>query len=130
MPVFNDDTESEKDSMDEMKEQLAKEANNLKTGKCTENKEIDSILEETEPMGISFYRSYLEWFTQNELIRISPSTSPPKSKPTDSVKHHESEITKPESCENPSAQMTISPPKFSPTEQLDIIQEDIEMKEE
>lgn len=26
--------------------------------------------------------------------------------------------------------MTISPPKFSPTEQLDIIQEDIEMKQE
>ena len=95
----------------------------MKNGKVNENKqqqELDSIFENTEPMGISFYRSYLEWFTQNELIRNVP-TAPKVVKPQyDYVKHHESEKTKPESCENPSAQisaqMTISPPKMNSAE--------------
>jgi hypothetical protein len=48
MPVFNDDTQSENDSMDEMKDVFAKEASNLKNGKSAENKqqeEVDQILD-------------------------------------------------------------------------------------
>jgi len=59
MPVFNDDTQSENDSMDEMKDQFAKEANNLKNGKSAENKqqeEVDQILDSTDTMNISLYR--------------------------------------------------------------------------
>ena len=39
MPVFNDDTQSENDSMDEMKAQIAKEADILKNGKSAGDKQ-------------------------------------------------------------------------------------------
>jgi len=38
------------------------------------------------------------------------------SKPFESQNKIESEITKPESCEYPSAEMTVSPPKFGTAE--------------
>ena len=67
--------------MDEMKEEFAKEASNLKNGKSALNKqqeEVDQTLDKTETMNISLYRQYLDWFTQNELMRIVPTSTLPK----------------------------------------------------
>lgn len=72
---FNSDTQSE-DSMDaEMNKQmqLEKEQKAEETAQI-ENKEHD-ITNEMQPMSISLYRQYLDWFTDNELMRVKPQTA-------------------------------------------------------
>lgn len=101
MPDFHDDdTQSEPDSMDEMDEmeaQLYKEQKNIIKGEQDLiQQKIDEVIDSAEPIGLSLYRSYLEWFTQNELMRIDP-TEIPKGNKSSSLKHVESQVTKPES---------------------------------
>ena len=100
MPEFHDDdTQSEPDSMDEMDEmeaQLYKEQKNIIKGEQDMiQQQIDEVVDSAEPMSLSLYRSYLEWFTQNELMRVKPSEIPKGN----STKHVESQVTKPESVQ-------------------------------
>ena len=51
----------------EMNQQLEKERNGLIT------QAEDDLIESAEPMCISFYRQYLQWFADNELMLIKPN---------------------------------------------------------
>ena len=88
MPEFHDDdTQSEPDSMEEMSEmeaQLYKESKNMIKGEQDmRQREIDEVIDATGPMTISLYRSYLEWFTQDELARVVPTEIPRPQKKQD-----------------------------------------------
>ena len=63
--AFNDDTQSE-DSMEaEVNLQTNKERQRKKAQK--DDKELNFILNSMQPMGISMFRSYLEWFQKKDL---------------------------------------------------------------
>ncbi len=35
-------------------------------------RQLNALTDKMAPMGISLYKQYLDWFTQNELVRIKP----------------------------------------------------------
>ena len=65
MPIFHDDdTQSEADSMDNaIVAQLQRERR--------EAPKEDKVFDNMKPMGISVYKSYLEWFQLNDISHQS-----------------------------------------------------------
>ena len=67
---LNDDTESENSMDAEVNDQLKQEQQPAKT---KEDIDIEAVTNVMQPIKISTYRQYLEWFAQHELARIQPS---------------------------------------------------------
>lgn len=72
---FNSDTQSE-DSMDaEMNKQMQLEKEQKVEVSAQIVEKEHEVTDEMQPISISLYRQYLDWFTENELMRIKPQSA-------------------------------------------------------
>lgn len=77
--VGNEDTQSEQDSMDaELNKQLNLERSNMNNPQEVENQKIANLTNLVQPMNISLFREYLEWFTQCDVLKEKPKLETPK----------------------------------------------------
>ena len=70
-PVFNDDTQSENSMEAEMNLQTNQERQNKKALK--EDEQLNNILNSMQPVSISMYRSYLDWFQKKDITSANHS---------------------------------------------------------
>jgi hypothetical protein len=133
----NSDTQSE-DSLDENTKKQIKMEKEVKGKKDDVEDEVtrqlNALTDKMAPMGISLYKQYLDWFTQNELVRIKPIEVSTE-KGTESARPLESENTT--KAESMIKQTIQDSPRFNieddhmeqDREEQDKVHEDQEMTE-